>query len=189
MPRAWPAPGALFSWQVSMLPSNGNVETLQRTVILQAGSWARSYYHSVVAFIVSVVLTAVGAAVSAGWHVLSRNGSPEFEDLGVGFDILVGAMVMQVAFIPGSHGEQAPVRWGGVGVLFIMLMVMAVATRFHGYLPAVIYRSDGREDLILYPMKSAAVKVTSSIGCAVLCAFWWLNVNIEWVLKVWKDLH
>ena len=124
-----------------------------------------------VAFIVSVVLTAAGATVSAGWHVLSRNGSPEFEDLGVGFDILVGAIVMQVAFIPGSHGEQAPVRWGGVGVLFIVLMVMAVATRFLGYGPALTYSRPDEEDLIVYPMKSKAVIITSSVGCAALCAF------------------
>jgi hypothetical protein len=143
----------------------------------------------VIAFIVSVALTAAGAVVAAGWHVLARNGSPEFEDLAVGFDIVVGAMVMQVAFIPGSHGAEAPVRWGGVGVLFIMLMVMAVATRFSGYGPALIYSRPNEEDLIVYRMKPRAVTVTSSVGCAALCAFWWLNENVDWVLKAWKDLH
>lgn len=140
------------------------------------------------AFIVSVVLTAAGALVTAGWHVLSRSGSPEFEDLGIGFDILVGAMAMQVAFIPGSHGEEAPVRWGGVGVLLMILLAMAVATRFLGYGPALTYTRPGEEDMIVYRMKSRAVTVTSCTGCAVLCAFWWLNVNVEWVLEAWKDL-
>jgi hypothetical protein len=142
----------------------------------------------VVAFIISVVLTAVGAVVTAGWHVLSKNGSPEFADLGVGFDILVGAMVMQVAFIPGSHGEEAPVRWAGVGALFVILMVMAVVTRYSGYGPALTYSRPGEEDLIVYRMKPKAVKVTSSVGCALLCAFWWLNVNVDWVLGSWRDL-
>ena len=148
---------------------------------------ARLYYHRVIAFIVSVVLTAAGAIVTAGWHVLAKNDPPEFEDLGVGFDILVGAMVMQVAFIPGSSGQEAAVRWAGVGVLFLMLTIMAVLTRFLGYDAGQKYSGPGG-DLTVYPMKSSAVKVTSGIGCCVLCAFWVLNEHIGWVLSALKEL-
>ncbi len=126
--------------------------------------------------------------MAAGWHVLSKNGTPETEDLGVGFDILVAAIIMQVAFIPGSHGKEIPVRWAGVGILFLALMIMAVITRFRAYDPALSYSRSGSEDLIVYHMKSRAVTVTSSVGCAVLCAFWWLNVNLQWVLTAWKEL-
>jgi hypothetical protein len=141
----------------------------------------------VIAFIVSVVLTAAGAIVTAGWHVLAKHDPPKFEDLGVGFDILVGAMVMQVAFIPGSRSPEAAVRWAGVGVLFLLLMTMAVLIRFLGYEEGQKYTGP-RGEVTLYPMKSGAVKLTSSIGCGVLCAFWMLNEHIGWVLSALKEL-
>lgn len=140
-----------------------------------------------IAFIVSVVLTAAGAIVTAGWHVLSRHEPPKFEDLGVGFDILVGAMIMQVAFIPGSRGREAAVRWAGVAVLFLVLTTMAMLTRFLGYDNGQRYWRGG-EDLILYTMKSSAVKLTSAIGCGLLCTFWVLNEHIGWVVSALKGL-
>jgi hypothetical protein len=141
----------------------------------------------VIAFIVAVVLTASGAVVTAGWHVLSKHDLPKFEDLGVGFDILVGAMVMQVAFIPGSLGQEAAVRWAGVAVLFLALFTMAVITRFRGYDEGQEYSGPGG-DLTVHPMKSSAVKLTSGIGLGFLCAFWVLNEHIGWVLSALKGL-
>jgi hypothetical protein len=138
-------------------------------------------------FIDSVVLTVVGAGVTAGWHILSKDGPAEAGDLAVGFDVLVGAVIMQVAFIPGSHGQVVAVRGAGVGILFFGLMIMAVVMRFCGYEPARTFRS-GREKLIVYPMKHRAAVVTTSIGCVVLGAFWWLNVNIGLVLSAWKGV-
>ena len=140
-----------------------------------------------IAFIVAVVLTAAGAIVTAGWHVLSKHDPPKFEDLGVGFDILVGAMVMQVTFIPGSHGQEAPVRWAGVVVIFVALFTMAVITRYRGYEKEQKY-SGPSGDLSVYPMKPAVVKWTTGIGCGVLCAFWVLNEHIGWVLSALKEL-
>ena len=125
--------------------------------------------------------------MTAGWHVLSKNDPPKFEDLGVGFDILVGAMVMQIAFIPGSRGQEASVRWAGVGALFLMLTVMAVLTRYRGYDAEQKYSGPSGE-LSVYPMKSSAVKLTSAIGCGFLCAFWMLNEHIDWVLSALKEL-
>ena len=140
-----------------------------------------------IAFIVSVVLTVAGAVVTAGWHVLSKHDPPKFEDLGVGLDILVGAMVMQVAFIPGSRGQEASVRWAGLGVLFLTLFTMAVVTRFRGYDEGQKFSGpDG--DHTVYPMKPSAVKLTSGIGCGLLCAFWVLNEHIGWVLSALKEL-
>jgi hypothetical protein len=141
----------------------------------------------VIAFIVAVVLTAAGALVTAGWHVCSKHDPPKFEDLGVGFDILVGAMVMQIAFIPGSHGEEAPVRWAGVAAIFLILFTMAVITRYRGYENKQEYSGLGG-DLTVYPMKPAAVKWTTGIGCGFLCAFWVLNEHIGWVLSALKEL-
>jgi hypothetical protein len=141
----------------------------------------------VIAFIVAVVLTAGGAIVTAGWHVLSKNDPPKYEDLGVGFDILVGAAVMQIAFIPGSHGQETAARWAGVGVLLLALFTMAVIIRYRGYEGAQKY-SGPSGDLTVYPMKSSAVKWSNRIGCSVLCAFWVLNEHIEWVLSALKEL-
>ena len=140
-----------------------------------------------IAFVVAVVLTAAGAVVTAGWHVLSKHDPPKFEDLSVGFDILVGAMVMQIAFIPGSRGQEAAVRWAGVGVLFLALFIMAVITRFSGYDEGQRYSGPG-ENLTVYPMKSSAVKWTSGVGCLILATVWVLNEHIGWVLSALKEL-
>jgi hypothetical protein len=141
----------------------------------------------VIAFIVAVGLTATGAMVTAGWHVLSKHDPPKFEDLGVGFDILVGAIVMQIAFIPGSRGQEAAVRWAGVGALFLMLTIMAVCTRFLGYEEGQQFSGSGK-NLTVYTMKVGAVKWTSGIGCLILCLFWVLNEHISWVLSALKGL-
>jgi hypothetical protein len=141
----------------------------------------------VIAFIVAVVLTAAGAIVTAGWHVLSKHDPPKFEDLGVGLDILVGAMVMQVAFIPGSRGQEAPVRWAGVVVICLALFTMAVIIRYRGYEEGVEY-SGPSGDVTVYAMKPTAVKWTTGVGCGVLCSFWVLNEHISWVLGALKEL-
>jgi hypothetical protein len=142
----------------------------------------------VVAFLASAGVTLVGALFAACWHILARNGSPEFEDLAVGFDLLVAAVVLEFGFLPGSRGAEIAVRWAGVGLLFLMLMGMAVATRFLGYDPVCIYTSAGKTDLPVYSMTRKAVWVTSILGSVMLCAFWWLNVNIGIVVSAWKGV-
>ena len=143
-------------------------------------------------FVVAVVLTVAGFIVAAGWHVLSKNDPPKFEDLGVGFDILVGAMVMQITFIPGLSGQEGLVRWAGVVVILLVLFVMAVITRYRGYEDGQEYSRPGErgqeEKLTIYPMKASAVKWTTSIACGVLSAFYVLNEHIGWVLSALKEL-
>src|SRR5512142_1175468 len=39
-----------------------------------------------------------------------KHNPPRFEDLAVGHDILVAAVVMQIAFIPGSHDLEEAAR-------------------------------------------------------------------------------
>ena len=68
-----------------------------------------------------------------------------------------------------------------------MLTTMAVVTRFRGYEKGQRYRGPNR-DLIVYAMKSSAVKLTSSIGSLLLCLLWVLNEHIEWVLSALKEL-
>lgn len=146
------------------------------------------YDRLVIAFLASAGVTLVGAVFAACWHILTRNGDPEFEDLAVGFDLLVAAVVLEFGFLPGSHGLEVGFRWAGVGLLFLMLMGMAVATRFLGYDPVCIYASLGRPKLPVYRMTSKAVWVTSIVGAVVLCILWWLNVNIGLVVSAWKGV-
>jgi len=147
------------------------------------------YDHLVIAaFLASVGVTLAGAIFAACWHILARNGKPEFEDLAVGFDLLVAAVVLEFGFLPGSHGQEVSLRWAGVGLLFLMLMGMAVATRFLGYGPVRTYTHPSEPDLPVYDMSHKAVWVTSIVGSAVLCAFWWLNVNAELVVSAWKGM-
>jgi len=141
----------------------------------------------VIAFIVAVLLTAAGAIATAGWHVLSKHEPPIFEALDVGLDILVGTMVMQVTFIPGSGGQEAPVRWAGVVVIFLTLFIMAVIIRYRGYEAKEKY-SGANGDLTVWPLKPGAVKWTASVGCGMLCTFWVLNEHIGWVLSALKEL-
>ncbi len=96
-------------------------------------------------------------------------------------------MVMQVAFIPGSHGQEAPLRWAGVVVIFLTLFTMAVIIRYCGYENGQQYSRPG-EKLTVYAMKSSVVKWTTGIGCGVLSAFWVLNEHIGWVLSALKEL-
>jgi hypothetical protein len=142
----------------------------------------------VLAILQSVGITIAGAFLAAGWHVLARNGQPESEDLAVGFDVLVAAMTIQLTFIRFSHGLVADVRWWGFVLLFVIIMAMAVATRMHGYGPVIVYSRPGEDDLPLYRMTTQAALVTSALGCAALCSFWWLNVNIDLVIRTWKEL-
>jgi hypothetical protein len=147
----------------------------------------------VIAFLVAVVVTAAGAIVTAGWHVLSKHDPPTLEAFDIGLDILVGALVMQITFIPGSQGQEAAVRWAGVAVILLLLFAMAVIIRYRGYEPQRKYRrrSDDwkpDEELTVYPLKSSAVRWTASIGCCILCTFWVLNEHIDWVLSALKGL-
>jgi hypothetical protein len=142
----------------------------------------------VIAFLASVGVTLAGATFAACWHILARNGEPEFEDLAVGFDLLVATVVLELGFLPGSHGLEVSLRWAGVGLLFLMLMGIAVATRFLGYEPVRTYTSPGKSDLPVYDMTRKAVWVTSIVGSVVLCVFWWLNVNVGLVVSAWKDV-
>jgi hypothetical protein len=142
----------------------------------------------VIAFLASAGVTLVGAFFAACWHILARNEEPEFEDLAIGFDLLVAAMVMEFGFLPGSHGLEVGVRWAGVGLLFLMLMGLAVATRFLGYDRVRIYKCSGQPDLHVFRMTSKTVWVTSIVGSVVLCVFWWLNVEIGLVVSAWKGV-
>ena len=139
-----------------------------------------------VALLASAGVTLAGAIFAACWHILARNGKPEFEDLAVGFDLLVAAVVLEFGFLPGSYGPEVSARWAGIGLLFLMLMSMAVVTRFLGYDPVCIYTSHGHPDLPVYRMTSRAIWVTSTVGSVVLRVFWWLNVNIGLVVSAWR---
>ena len=97
-------------------------------------------------------------------------------------------MTIQLTFIRGSHGLVADLRWWGFVLLFAIVMAMAIATRMHGYAPVVLYSSPGEDDLPVYRMTTKASVVTSTLGCAALCSFWWLNVNIELVIRTGKEL-
>lgn len=141
-----------------------------------------------IAFLVAVVVTAAGAIVTAGWHVLSKHDPPTLEAFDIGLDILVGALVMQITFIPGSQGQEAAVRWAGVAVILLLLFAMAVIIRYRGYDPERKYGEGSDEELTVYPLKPSAVKWTASIGCCILCTFWVLNEHIDWVLSALKGL-
>lgn len=148
----------------------------------------QQYDHRMTDFLASAGVTLAGALFAACWHILARNGKPEFEDLAVGFDLLVAAVVLEFGFLPGSHGLEVSLRWAGAGLLFLMLMGMAVATRFLGYEPEHTYTSPGKPDLPVYDMTRKAVWVTSIVGSVVLCVFWWLNVNVGLVVSAWKGV-
>jgi hypothetical protein len=97
-------------------------------------------------------------------------------------------MTIQLTFIHGSQGLVADLRWWGLALLFAIVMAMAVVTRMHGYEPVVVYSRPGEDDLPVYRMTAKAGFITSSVGCAALCGFWWFNVNIELVIRTWKEL-
>jgi hypothetical protein len=143
------------------------------------------------AFLAAVGVTVVGAFFTVCWHILARNEKPEFEDLAIGFDLLVATAVLEFGFFPGSQGLALSFRWAGVVALFIMLTGMAVLTKFCGYQPSYTYanlENPGLPDLSVARMTSKAVWLTNIAGCVVLCTFWWLNVNIELVISVWRDV-
>jgi hypothetical protein len=146
----------------------------------------------VVSFLQSVGVTFAAAFLAACWHILARNGPPEAEDLAIGFDLVVAAIVLQFGFLPRSHGQVADAGWTGLVLLFAMLMGMTVATRMYGYDPVRIYRPSDTADgvLAIYRMTGKSAWVTSMVGSGVLCVFWWLNVNIGLVVTAWKEfLH
>ena len=150
-------------------------------------------------FLESAGVTIVAAILAACWHILVRNEKPEAQELAVGVDLMVATMVLLSGFLPGSRGLGLAFRWAGLVVLFIMLTALAVATKMYGYKPSssTLYRRDesagGKRQYIPVDrdrMTGAVAWTTSIVGSAVLCAFWWLNLNIGLVVAAWKGaLH
>jgi len=131
----------------------------------------------------------LGIVLASTSHIMSGSGRPDTSDLALGVDVIAGAIVMQIAFIPGSHGEEASLRWGGVLVLCWILLAMVVHTRFYGWERGTIYSAPGNAEYVLtFEIKPRVAIVTTSISCAILCLFWWLNVNVELFMRVWKEL-
>lgn len=138
-------------------------------------------------------MTLIAAFVAACWHVLARNEKPEPQELAIGFDLVVSAMVLQTGFLPGSHGLGLAIRWAGLVVLFIALTAMAVVTKMIGYdKSSDLYRREKAGKRVNYTavdrLTGRTALVTSMLGCAMLCAFWWLNVNIGLVVTAWKEV-
>lgn len=143
-------------------------------------------------FLESVGVTLLAAFVAACWHILSRNEKAEVQELAVGFDLLVSAMVLQTGFLPGSDGWDLGLRWGGLALISVIaLPVMAVATKMWGYEKSkhLRWRRESGRRVDYDPveqMTSKAAWFTSIAGSAMLCVFWWLNVNIGLVVTAWK---
>jgi hypothetical protein len=141
-------------------------------------------------FLESAGVTFFASFLAACWHLLARNEKPEAQELAIGFDLLVATMVLQSGFLPGSHGLALAFRWAGVAILFCILTTMAVLTRWRGYGKSGLYRRVQRGRRTDYDpvdrMTSKAAWITSIAGSAVLCVFWWLNVNIGLVVTAWK---
>lgn len=153
----------------------------------------RQYDQSVASFLESAGVTLVAAIVAACWHALSRNDKPEAQELAIGFDLVVATMVLQSGFIPASQGLGLEFRWAGLVVLFVLLTAMAVATKMFGFDKSkhLFRREESGRRVIYTPvdqMTGTAAWATSILGGAMLCAFWWLNVNIGLVVLAWKGV-
>lgn len=146
-----------------------------------------------VSFLESAGVALVAAFFAACWHILSRNGKPEAQELAVGFDLIVSAMVLQFGFLPGSRGPAVGFRLASLFVLCVALTVMALITRMCGYEESKeLFRREGSGSGRRYPpaerMKTKAAWWTSIIGSVILCVFWWLNMNIGLVITTWKGV-
>ena len=146
-------------------------------------------------FLQSAGVALLAAFVAAGWHVLARNEKPEPQELAVGFDLVVSAIVLETGFMPGSQGTQLVLRWIGVTVLLLMLQAMAVLTRMFGYKKSdelfrrhLTAKGHVRKYENLKRLTGAAALVTTGVGGAILCVFWWLNMNIGWVNAAWREV-
>jgi len=161
----------------------------------------RQYDHPVIAFLESVGVTVLGALFAGIWHGLVRPGKAGLEDLAVGFDLLVAALVTEFAFLADAHGTYLPARWGAVILLLIALPVMAFITNWLGYGDPIEYLEEEnitrgglapwempRRKQAVYELKSKAVLVTNIVGSIVLCALWWLNVDVAQVVSSWKKV-
>jgi hypothetical protein len=146
-------------------------------------------------FVESVGVTIVVAILAACWHMLVRNEKPEAQELAIGVDLIVATMVLLSGFLPGSRGMGLAFRWAGLVVLFIMLTALAVITKMYGYKPGstTLYRREesagGQRKYIevdSYRLTGVVAWTTSIAGSAVLCAFWWLNLNIGLVTAAWE---
>jgi hypothetical protein len=143
------------------------------------------------AFLESVGITALAAALTACWHSLGENEKPDAHELAIGPDLIVATMVLQAGLIPGSHVLVTEFRWAGLVALFCALAAMALFTKKWGYKQdSGLYRRDESTKARRYiPVERMTVTwawVTSIAGCLVLGVFWWLNVNIGLVVSVWK---
>jgi hypothetical protein len=153
----------------------------------------KQYDHPVIAFLESVGVTVLGALFAGIWHGLGRPGTAGREDLAVGFDLLVAALVTEFAFLADAHGAYLPARWGGVFLLLIALPVMAYITKWVGYEDPIDYIRDeptgrGPRRRAVYEIKSKAVLMTDIAGSILLCALWWLNVDAAQLVSDWKKV-
>lgn len=102
-------------------------------------------------------------------------------------------MVLETGFIPGSSGSDLGVRWAGLALLFLMLTAMAVWMKMYGYKESDDlcrrHESGGRRHYVeVETMTSTAAWLTSIGGCAILCVFWWINMNIGVVDAALKEV-
>lgn len=138
----------------------------------------------------------MGALFAGIWHGLARPGKAGLEDLAVGFDLLVAALVTEFAFLADARGTYLPARWGGVIVLLIALPVMAFITNWVGYEDPIYYlREDGDAGgsrgprrRAVYEIKGKVVLWTNVAGSTLLCVLWWLNVDVAGVVADWKKV-
>jgi hypothetical protein len=155
----------------------------------------RQYDHRVASLLESVGVTLLAAFLTACWHVLSSNEKPGAQELAIGPDLLIATMVLESGFLPASQGLELEFRWAGLVLLSIILTAMAALTKLHGYEKSSdLYRRDesgsSRRYIAIDRMTSTAAWVTSIFGSAMLCVFWWLNINIGLVVAAWKGaLH
>ena len=144
-----------------------------------------------VSFLESVGVTLVAAILTSCWHVLSSDEKPEGQELAFGFDLVVATMVLQTGFLQESRGTELNYRWAALISLFLIITVMAVATKMFGYEESSrLYRRTGPGKRYT-PVKQLTGKAgwfTSIGGTVTLCVFWWLNANIGHVVTVWQGV-
>ena len=123
--------------------------------------------------------------------MLARNEKPEPQELAIGIDLVVAAMVLLSGFLPGSSGSVLDFRLVGLGALFVMLTAMALLMRMYGYkTDSSLYRRDETTKRYFKVQRERLTGATgwstSIVGCVVLGGFWWLNLNAGLVAAAWK---
>jgi hypothetical protein len=135
---------------------------------------------SYITFWSGVGLAAASAVVAAGWKVLAKPDEPDVEDWAIGFDLVVAAVGLQIAFfaVANDPADVRHLRFYIFAILLVQLFITAIALKVFGY------KRVGSS----HELRFSAALVTTIFGILSLAACWGMNFYASPLIHAWQKV-